>query len=162
MKAYTDGQLHRFVAESNRIEGIYRPPTDEELDAHRAFLAAEWIDVAALEEFVAKVADAPLRREPGMNVFVSNHRPPPGGIDVELALESLCDLAGLEEMTPYQLHVRYERLHPFIDGNGRSGRVWWAWYMRRLGLDPFVLGFLHTFYYQALEAADDSPSKAVA
>ena len=45
----------------------------------------------------------------------------------------------------------YEMLHPFMDGNGRSGRALWAWMMLRLGQDPFALLFLHRFYYQTLE-----------
>ena len=47
-----------------------------------------------------------------------------------------------------ETHVRYELLHPFLDGNGRSGRALWLWLM---GQAP--LGFLHTFYYQTLSAA---------
>jgi hypothetical protein len=35
---------------------------------------------------------------------------------------------------------------------GRSGRALWAWQMVNTGIDPFGLGFLHTFYYQALDA----------
>ena len=31
-------KLHMFVTESNRIEGILRPPTQQELDAHMKFL----------------------------------------------------------------------------------------------------------------------------
>ena len=62
----------------------------------------------------------------------------------------------LEEMSetdPWVFHVQYERLHPFTDGNGRSGRALWAWQMmrRREGL---ALGFLHRFYYQTLVARD--------
>lgn len=42
-------------------------------------------------------------------------------------------------------------LHPFMDGNGRTGRAVWAWAMQRDGQDPFALSFLHRFYYQTLE-----------
>ena len=50
----------------------------------------------------------------------------------------------------YVLHCRYESLHPFTDGNGRSGRALWLWMMG--GIEEAPLGFLHTWYYQSLEA----------
>lgn len=43
----------------------------------------------------------------------------------------------------------YETLHPFTDGNGRSGRALWLWAMG--GIHRAPLGFLHHFYYQALQ-----------
>lgn len=54
---------------------------------------------------------------------------------------------------PWKMHVAFEKLHPFMDGNGRTGRALWAWHMKQLGLDPFALSFLHRFYYQTLAAA---------
>ena len=51
----------------------------------------------------------------------------------------------------WQTHNDYENLHPFTDGNGRSGRMLWAWQMRNDD-DAMARGFLHTFYYQTLSA----------
>ena len=48
---------------------------------------------------------------------------------------------------------RYETLHPFMDGNGRSGRILWAWQMIEHNIAPGLsLGFLHAYYYQTLAA----------
>jgi Fic/DOC family protein len=88
-----------------------------------------------------------------MNVAVGSHRPPPGGPDIPGALGFLLDTMkrGLD---PWTTHKRYETLHPFMDGNGRSGRALWLWQMIHQygGRDPYALrrGFLHTFYYQTL------------
>lgn len=54
--------------------------------------------------------------------------------------------------TPYDVHQQYETLHPFTDGNGRSGRALWLWQMIRDG-QRAQLGFLHTWYYQSLREA---------
>jgi hypothetical protein len=139
--------LYAFVSESNLIEGIGRAPTMEELAAHELFLELPSIGVSDLETFVRVVAGAQLRARPGDNVRVGGHVPPPGGPAVADALR---ELLAWGAGTPHGVHVAYETLHPFMDGNGRSGRVLWAWQMRAAGLDPFVRPFLQTFYYQTL------------
>lgn len=144
-----------FVKESNRIEGIHRLPTAAEIDEHDRFVALPVITVADLEQFVsAYQPDAKLRTDPDVVVSVGGHIPPEGGMGVVYALEKL--LEDIEGMTPYQAHVAYEALHPFTDGNGRSGRALWAWHMIET-LGEYPLGFLHHFYYQSLDASRVEP-----
>lgn len=145
-----------FVRESNRIENIVREPTIAEMGAHERLLSRRALDVVAVEEFVRVVADAPLRRAPGQDVTVGGYRPHPGGPEIEEALSYLLDDINLGEITPWEGHLRYERLHPFLDGNGRSGRAIWAWHMRKEGRDPFVLSFLRSYYYATLAEALDA------
>jgi hypothetical protein len=144
----TGSNLIDFVKESNRIEGIIRRPTSKEIKAHVDFLSLKTLDVADMEEFVNSVASADLRRHAGMNVRVGKHYPMKGSAEVEWALREL--LVHQDSHTPFSLHVAYELLHPFMDGNGRSGRVLWLWKMGGIGKAP--LGFLHHFYYQTLES----------
>ena len=143
--------LEDFIRESNRIESIHRAATQDEIDAHIALLLQRRIMVGDLECFVSLVQPgAVLRREAGQNVRVGEHRPPPGGPAIERTLERI--LVQADEWRAersYELHCQYETLHPFTDGNGRSGRVLWLWMMG--GIDRVPLGFLHTFYYQALQ-----------
>lgn len=145
-------QLREFVIESNRIEGIRRDPTDYELLAHAAFLPLQKVTVADMESFVREVAARPLRDVAGRNVRIGNHLPPPGGPLIRESLAAILNDAN-HDASPWEVHRDYELLHPFMDGNGRSGRVLWAWQMRRQGLDPFALPFLHRWYYQSLDAA---------
>lgn len=145
-----DDHLTQFVHESNRIEGITRYPTKSELDATRAFVRGPEPDIGALQRLVMVLQpDAKLRDRVGLDVRVGNHVPPPGGPEIPNRLGTLLHAIG-DDLDPWRAHVEYETLHPFTDGNGRSGRALWAWQMvrRQRGLP---LGFLHQWYYQTLE-----------
>ena len=136
--------LEDFVEESNRIEGIMTV-TGEQIAAHVAFLDRPQITVDALVKLVSVLQpDARLRDSvdvPG--VRVGDHIAPPSGPHIREELERILKMPG----SSFHQHVAYETLHPFTDGNGRSGRA--LWLHRRGGYAP--LGFLHSWYYQTLD-----------
>lgn len=148
--------LANFCMESNKIEG--EP-------------SAEYNDIAALlvilqaEEVKEKVLfDAHIDYSVGSGltnaergayrtcqVYVGKYVPPPAN-EVAARMRTFFKFYNGEEITrmdSWAAHCMFEKIHPFVDFNGRVGRALWLRRAIEEGYD-LSLGFLHKFYYQTL------------
>ena len=75
----------------------------------------------------------------GMSPCTAEYVPPPPELVQEL-LEDLCAYASGDEhpvlMQAALVHAQFETIHPFVDGNGRTGRALIHVVLRRRGLAP--------------------------
>ena len=150
--------IERFVSESNAIEQINRPPTDDEVVAHSLLFSLKELTIQTLENFVEMIdPEKKLRRTTGQDVRIGIHYPEPGGPNVVTQLEAILADAN-QGFGAWLIHNRYQHLHPFTDVNGRSGRALWAWQMLKKGRD-IDRGFLLEYYYQTLFEYDGAQDR---
>lgn len=145
--------LRQFISESNHIEGIHRDPTGAEVNALDKFLDYPVLTINCLIDLnLVFQPNAVLRDKIGLDVRVGSHIAPRGGPEIreDLNILLLRVSAEIGSFHSWDAHLQYENLHPFTDGNGRTGRAIWLWQRWRSMRWPNGLGFLHQFYYQTL------------
>src|ERR1017187_3976519 len=87
-----------------------------------------------------------------MRVRVGGHVPPPpadvSGLMFELLAWGNEDALGVSPiLSSAILHYRFEAIHPFADGNGRTGRALALWELYRRGFDTHHIFAVDEFYW---------------
>lgn len=134
-----------FLKESNAIEGVY-----EELSLEDSIKAWEFcIERPKLTSAVIRQTHKILMRNQDIgfrekgafrnaDVFI-------GGEKVLLPcfivpkIDAWCRQMQHLPSGWKEMHVAYEKIHPFIDGNGRTGRIFMNWHRARLGLSTLII-----------------------
>ncbi len=131
----------------------------EEIVAKREALT-EW-QIRNLHSLVLKSIDSEqagrYRQE---NVVIAGaSTPPPDFMHVAAEMAGLIDWYGHSaDLHPVaraaQLHTRFVKIHPFIDGNGRTGRLLLNFELMRVGYPPAIIRKEDRLaYYDALDVA---------
>lgn len=88
-----------------------------------------------------------------ISVRVGHHVPPPpeevSGLMFELLTWWNKESAGLSPVLSSAIvHYRFEAIHPFADGNGRTGRALALWELYRRGFDTHHIFSIDEFYWE--------------
>ena len=154
---YTKKEVTDFLSESNAIECVYS--RDALIDAQKAwdYLVKQKV---LTKEVILKAHEILMERRPLALKYKGKFRDCPvwiGGREgikfdkIEKEIDQWVlnvnniidegkneDKGFLERMTQSH-HVAYEKIHGFVDGNGRSGRLLYNWERLQLGLPIHII-----------------------
>jgi len=135
--------MEDYIHQSNLIEEIDKSQEDAQSMRAWAYLVTKkQIGETELLELHRLITTNQLsfrdagsfRRE---NVSVGGRICPAPWLVKELVNNWLLDLKEYwTSLDPIEMHIRYEKIHPFIDGSGRSGRMLLWWHESKLGIKP--------------------------
>lgn len=158
-KARKANEVEReFLYESNKIEGVYDDVSLEQaIEAWEFLLGKKELTVGVilkahkilmLHQNLAPDQKGYFRR---CMVYIG-HKAGMNWVKIPDAIEKWLywmNMTADDEMAK-KLHIEYEHIHPFVDGNGRTGRMFYNWQRLKSGLPIHVIheGEEQYSYYQ--------------
>lgn len=144
------GDIEDFLRESNAIEGVYDEDSlQQALYAWESLIGEKEISVSVvLKTHKILMLHQPLRPDERgyfrrCPVYIGLHEAM-NWEHILIAIEQWCEemnkkhQGGDMAMTKL-LHTRYEDIHPFVDGNGRTGRMFMNWWRIKNGLPLLII-----------------------
>lgn len=151
--------IEKFIVESNAIEGVFGTTalntslkawahlskvkiiTPKDVKKVHSILMAEdvsWSEPHLKKKYIGVFRDCP--------VYIGG-RAAMDSMFIEGAIQSWCsgmNMRGTEGEEnkvglSKDLHVEYETIHPFVDGNGRTGRMFMNWERLKNGLPILII-----------------------
>lgn len=147
LRRSTDFDIKKYIKASNEIEGIYSEEEDAQSLLAWAYLEQQDLlshaDIMRVQKIIT-IHQTDLQPNQrgyyrGMagnntNVSVGGRYAPDHSLVPELMNNWLLDVA---KMTPLVGHIRFESIHPFADGNGRTGRMIYWFVCKKRGIKPY-------------------------
>jgi len=152
---------YEFILESNKIEA--EPGVD--FDHLHSFMDMKWkasesktgnVNQGMILEWHRKLMKNKLRRMFGeyrkCAVQVGG-KLMPNPVAVPHLMDEWIESFNKMDKTPWEYHKAFENIHPFVDGNGRTGRLLWAFDLLRRGKEVYPI--LNDFHNPDLVAHKD-------
>lgn len=138
--------MEEHIRQSNLIEGIDSPEEDRRsLRAWNWLIKQPYIGTPELKELQRRITLKSLeKRYQGVyrpiQVYVGNHIPPAPALVPSMMFTWLTHLyQDWKTLSPQLLHIQFESIHPFVDGNGRTGRMLMWWHEIKQGKEPTLI-----------------------
>ncbi len=142
-----------FIHNSNLIENINSAKEDRQSwDAWTWFSQQEMISQPTLLELHAKITRYNLSKQyrgsyRDVDVTVGGRLCPTPFLAKQQIYNWLYDMQEWKKHDPKKMHVRFEKIHPFIDGNGRTGRMLMWWHELQTGKPATMISFANRRLY---------------
>jgi len=149
----TANEVKEFLRESNAIEREYSEAALE--DAHDAWARVMSVDLLTFKDILAVHEHLMKRLRPDIagkirtcDVWIGGHLRRFRSVELlETQLQDVVDMLmssfrlddSERETACKDAHVLFETIHPFEDGNGRTGRIIYNWHRIRLGLPIHII-----------------------
>jgi hypothetical protein len=124
--------LREHIRQSNKIEGIYSKEADDQYwEAWKNLKSIPKLTawgICSLQAAITAHQDLPVdargafRSRGAYNVSVGG-RLCPSHLELDSLMDNWLSKYEYGAEDPIAAHIEYERIHPFLDGNGRSGRA---------------------------------------
>ena len=130
-----------FLHQSNLIEGV-NTSTNDAVKAWEYIASLDKIKVSDILEVHRLLMENLNSRIAGsfrkVNVRVGNYLCPNPGM-VNRLLHQWIEEVNLPISDAKAVHVGFEKIHPFEDGNGRVGRILYNWHRIKAGLPIHII-----------------------
>jgi Fic family protein len=141
--------VEEWIIHSNLIEGVYDAREDEKCQRAWEWFKDRPLSLDTIQRCHGMIMKGLLpASEAGRwrKCFVTvGGRLCPAPIEVGSLM--LGWFHGWKDKDPIQNHVQFERIHPFVDGNGRIGRMILNWMRADAGLEPLLIMYQNRLTY---------------
>ena len=141
-------EVEKFLKESNAIEGIFDDDSLKQANFAWEYLMSCFAlspgvilkthKILMLHQNLLPIEKGYFRK---ITVYIGG-RSTINALHVPERIEQWCVDGMKENIDPKKLHIEYEKIHPFVDGNGRTGRMFMNWQRIKRLKQPLLI--IHT------------------